>query len=312
MKSFAAKTRDALTREDDQWQDAAESRRAELTGLLMTCGTVTLAGGGAVRVALRTGHPGTSRRAVRLLRETFGVTPGLRLFRTSRLGGRTTVEIRLEGDDAAAVLRECGVSPLQTAIPKRCIRSRRSRDAFLRGAFLGSGTLADPAREYRMEFVLAGEDIADAIAHFLGTYYGTRCSVHERRSSYVVTLRGADDIVSVLSSIGAHGAILSLEDIRITKELRNRANRQANCDSGNITKIVGAADRQLAAILKIERTIGLDALPDTLREIAIERKLHADISLEALGAMLDPPVGKSGVHHRLSRIEALARSISKE
>ena len=103
-----------------------------------------------------------------------------------------------------------------------------------------------------------------------------------------------------------------MENVRILRQARNEANRAANCDAANIAKMLGAADRHMQAIALLERTLGLDALPDTLREIAVERKLHPDASLEALGQMLEPPVGKSGVYHRLRRLEALARSIAKK
>lgn len=313
MKSFAAQVRDALTRGEEQRDDSTrDSRRAELTGLALTCGAVTLAGGGQVRLSMRTGHAGTGRWIVRLLRQEFGVTPGLRILRASRLGGRTTFEIRLEGEDARRAMEACGLSPLERDIPRHCQKSRRSRDAFLRGAFLGCGTMVDPARGYQMEFVLASGRTAGSLVKFLRQHYAVQAGMHERKGASVVYLRDSDAIMTVLSHIGAHGAILDMENVRITKDARNRANRAANCDSGNITKMLGAAEKHLEAIALIERTIGLDALPDTLREVAVERKLHADLSLEALGALLEPPVGKSGVYHRLSRIESLARSLSQQ
>lgn len=309
MKSFAAKVRDSLTRDGERAPDTTGSRRAELTGLFLACGMMTLAGGGRVRLSMRTEHAGCGRRIVRLLRKEFSVSPGLRILRASRLGGKTTFEIRLETDDAARVMKACDLSPLDLTIPRHCLKNRRSGDAFLRGMFLGCGTMNNPSKGYRLEFVVSNEKTAKSLVKFLRAHCAVQPLVHERKQTHIVYLNSGDDIITVLSSIGAYSAILELENIRITKDARNRANRAANCDSGNITKMLGAADRQLQAIDRIDQTIGLDALPDTLREIAIERRQHADISLEALGAMLEPPVGKSGVYHRLSRIEALARSI---
>lgn len=311
MKSFAAQVRDALTREGARDASSKMSRLAELTGILLTTGVMTLTGGGNVRLSMRTVHAGTGRRAVQLLRQAFSVMPDLRILRASRFGGRTAFEIRLEGDAARRVVQALGLSPLEHAIPRHCLQSRRSRDAFLKGAFLGCGTVMDPTHGYSLEFELSGERMAHSFARFLQAHYTCRAALHTRRASQVVYVRGMDDIIAILSCIGAHGAILEFENIRITKDARNRANRAANCDSGNITKMIGAADRQLQAIALIERTIGLDALPRTLREVALERRQHADVSLEALGTMLEPPVGKSGVNHRLSRIEALARSIAQ-
>lgn len=309
MKSFATRVRDALTRGEEQRPDTRDSRRAELTGLALTCGTMTLAGGGNIRLGMRTTHAGTGRHIVRLLRREFSIKPGLRILRASRLGGRTTFEIRLEGEDAKAVMAACDLSLMEQDIPRHCHKSRRSRDAFLRGAFLGCGRVNNPERGYQMEFAVTSGRMATSLSRFLHQHYDLTAGIHERKGTHVVYLHDSDAIITVLACVGAHGAILEFENVRITKDARNRANRAANCDSGNITKILGAAEKQLEAIEVIERTIGLEALPDTLREVALERKLYADLALEALGAQLDPPVGKSGVHHRLKRLEALARSL---
>lgn len=309
MKSFTARVRDAMARDTERTPETTGARRAELSGLALSCGSIALSGRGTVRLAMRTEHAGIGRRIVRLLRKEFSVIPGLRTLSASRLGGRTTFEIYLEGQDAARVMNACGLSPLDMSIPKHCLKTRRSRDAFLRGVFLGCATLTDPSHGYALEFLLANEPFAQALARFLHTHFQVRASVYARKQTFVVYLKASEEIMLILSAIGAHGAILEIENVRITKDARNRANRATNCDNGNISKILSAADRQLQAIRKIERTIGLDALPDTLREIAIERMRHADVSLEVLGSMLEPPVGKSGVHHRLARLEAIAQSI---
>lgn len=310
MKPFAVRTRDALTRGEDP-AGSRDARVAGLTGLYSGAGLITLTGGGGMRLTFRTAHAGTGRWAVRLLRSVFGIRPGLRIIRQTQLGGRIAIEVVVGGDAAARVTSTLGLSPLRPQIPKAALKTRRSRDAFLRGLFLACGTLADPEKGYQMEFRLDDARIGEAVRRFLGAFYGVAAGLHVRRDAAVVYLRKADDITRLLSAIGAHSAILALEDARITRDARGRANRAANCDSGNITKMLGASGRQLDAIALIERTIGLDALPATLREVAMERRLNADASLEALGALLDPPVGKSGVHHRLRRIQALADSIAE-
>lgn len=312
MKSFAARTRDALTREDSIRPIRDCCRLAELSGFALACGTVSLVGGGGFRLSMRTENAGTARWAVKRLRGAFAVTPGLRIAHASRLGGRNTFEIRLEQQDAEKVLKALGLSPLDMKIPRHCMTKKCCQSAFLRGVFLGCGVLQDPERGYRMEFVFACGETARALSRFLQAFHGIHAGVSERKGAFVAYVKDADSIVFILSRIGAHSALLELENVRITKEARNRANRAANCDAANITKMLGAADRHMKAIDRIERTIGLSALPDTLREVAVERKKHADISLEELGALLDPKVGKSGVYHRLSRIEAIARSIERQ
>lgn len=136
----------------------------------------------------------------------------------------------------------------------------------------------------------ADERTAQSLARFLQAFYALRAGVNARKGSWVVYLKGGEAILSVLSLIGANAAILEMENVRILRQARNEANRAANCDAANIAKMLGAADRHMQAIALLERTLGLDALPDTLREIAVERKLHPDASLEALG----PDVGTAG------------------
>ncbi len=312
VKSFAARARDALTREDGPRQKKACCRYAELSGYLLSNATFTLIGGHGIGLTLRTEHPGTARWVVKHLREEYLVMPVIRIVKAGRLGGRTTFEMRMEQSDAQTVMQASGLFAVGREIPRACLTRKCCRAALLRGFFLGCGTLSDPERGYRLEFVLPEETLAQALIRFLHAFYAIRARLTPRKDAAVVYVADSEDVIQILSLIGAHGAVLEMENMRILRDARNRANRAANCDTANITKMLGAADRQNRAIEVIERTIGLNALPDALREIAEERARHADASLEELGAMLEPPVGKSGVYHRLRRIEAIARSIEQQ
>ena len=312
MKSFAGKVRDSLTREDVLKGEKPCCRRAELTGFSLSSGAFSLLGGGNMRMTLRTEHAGAARRMVRILRADSGVTPVLRAATASRLGGRTTFEIRLEQAEAVSVMRGLALSPLSRAVPRHCLLKKCCRSAFLRGVFLGCGTIADPESGYQLEWVLSDEGMAQSISRLLQAFYGLKPGVASRKGAWVVYVKESDGIISVLSLIGAYGAILEMENVRILREARNKANRAVNCDAANIAKMLGASDRQIQAIAVVERAIGIQALPESLRQIALERRQHPDASLEELGALLDPPVGKSGVHHRLRRIEAIAQALSNE
>lgn len=311
MKSFAAKTKDALAREYAFEREKRCCQLAELTGLALSCGTVTLAGGEGAGLTMRTEHAGVARYIVKLLRTAFALTPAIRMVHASRLGGKTTYEICLGPGEAEGVIRLSGLTPFERKIPRHCHTRRCCRNAFLRGVFLGCGTITAPERGYQMEFIFAGEETGQALARFLQTSYTLRAGVVNRKGSWAVYVKDGDGVVTILSAIGAHAAIFTLENVRIVRDARNRANRAANCDTANISKMLSASERQLQAIEIIERTIGLDALPQTLREVADIRRAHADASLEELGAMLDTPVGKSGIYHRLQRVEAIARSIEQ-
>lgn len=311
MKSFATGVRDALVREDSLRVDRSCCNIASLSGFVLGAGTLSLLGGGRLRLAMRFEHPGTVRLVVSRLRALLSVMPGIRMLAANKLGGRRSFEIRIEGEDARRALSLLHIKALGMPIPRHCAVKKCCREAFLRAMFLASGTIADPARSYQMEFVLSNEGTAEALRDHIAAFYAIRTSVVERRSQHVVYSKDADSIISLLSVMGATVAIFAMEDARILRDARNRANRAANCDAGNITKMLSASMRQQQAIEKIERTIGIDALPESLRAVAIERRLNPDISLEEIGERLSPPIGKSGVHHRLRRVEAISQSIEE-
>lgn len=136
--------------------------------------------------------------------------------------------------------------------------------------------------------------------------FAVDAKIVERKRHYVVYLKEGAQIVDMLNVMGAHVALMDLENVRILKEMRNSVNRKVNCETANITKTVSAAVRQVEDIQWIEQTRGLGSLPDSLREIAEVRLEHPDMPLKDLGQLLDPPLGKSGVNHRLRRISEIA------
>ncbi|MDR1600645.1 MAG: DNA-binding protein WhiA [Oscillospiraceae bacterium] len=219
------------------------------------------------------------------------------------------------GDDALRLLTVCGllgdqgwfaVSDVERPSPgaKPCCRA-----AFLRGSFLGGGSAADPAKEYHMEFVSSDERLAEI---WMGLLEGLRLEprVVPRKNQRVVYLKEADQIALLLTVIGAPASRLAVEDARILKGMRNQVNRAANCDLANLDKAVDASSRHIRAIETIARTAGLGALPDALRETAQARLDHPELPLAELGRTLAPGVGKSGMNHRLRKIERLAETLS--
>jgi len=125
----------------------------------------------------------------------------------------------------------------------------------------------------------------------------------------VVYLKGSEDIIKLLNLMGAHGALLNFENVRIYKDVRNQVNRLVNCETANLNKTVNAAVRQVEDIRLIDRVIGLAKLPDNLRIIAEHRLTYPDISLKELGEMVKPKIGKSGVNHRMRRVQRIAEKI---
>ncbi len=180
--------------------------------------------------------------------------------------------------------------------------------AFIRGAFMASGSMTDPNKGYHFEIVCRTPEQAARIQELMKEFE-TDPKVIERKSYYVVYLKEGSQIVDMLNVMEAYVSLMNLENVRILKEMRNSVNRQVNCETANISKTVNAAVKQIADIELIRDTDGLDSLPMPLREMALVRLEYPEAPLKDLGKYMDPPVGKSGINHRLRKIAALADAI---
>ena len=191
------------------------------------------------------------------------------------------------------------------------LRRTCCRRAFLRGAFLECGSVSDPERSYHLEFVCTDRDRAEALTAVLA-----RCGIEagrtRRRKNEIVYVKDSSRISDLLGMMGASVSLLEFENARIVREVRGSVNRQVNCETANINKTAGAAARQVADILFIDRTVGLGVLPKGLDETARVRLEYQEATLQELGELMDPPVGKSGVNHRLRRISAIAEKLRSD
>ena len=182
------------------------------------------------------------------------------------------------------------------------------KKAFLKGAFLAAGSVSDPNSSYHLEIVSKDEEAADILIDILhGFSLGAKKVL--RKEKTVVYLKEAEDIASVLALMGADSSYLVFESGRVMKEMNGNINRRVNCETANIEKTVNASVKQVSAIRRIESTRGLSHLPKSLCEIAELRLLHPELSLEELGKMCTPVIGKSGVNHRLRRLVEIAEAI---
>lgn len=185
------------------------------------------------------------------------------------------------------------------------------RRAYLRGMYLAIGSMSDPQRGYHMEFVCAGEAQAAQLKEILKDFE-IHAGETTRKGKQVVYIKESESISEVLNIIGAHQALMEMENLRIVKDLRSAVNRRVNCDTANIQKMLGAAARQIADIRYLQEHGGLDKLPEPLRQMAEVRLQNPDASLKDIGELLDPPVGKSGVNHRLRKLSELAEERRSE
>lgn len=184
------------------------------------------------------------------------------------------------------------------------------RRAFLRGSFLCLGSMSNPVKSYHLEYVCSSRAQAQQIADIIGTFQ-IDARITERKNHFVVYIKEGEAIVDLLNIIGAHISLMDLENLRIVKEVRSSVNRRVNCETANISKTINAASRQMEDILYLRDHYGLNRLPEHLKEMAIVRLEHEDASLKELGEYLDPPVGKSGVNHRLRKLKELVEELRK-
>ena len=177
--------------------------------------------------------------------------------------------------------------------------------AYIRGAFLAAGSISDPNKSYHFEVVCRTLEQAEQLQEVIN-YFNMDAKIVERKKHYVVYLKEGSQIVDILNVMEAHIALMNLENVRILKEMRNSVNRKVNCETANISKTVNAAVKQLEDIMYVRDNMGLETLPDNLREIALLRLEYPEAPLKELGTYLNPPVGKSGVNHRLRKISSIA------
>lgn len=183
--------------------------------------------------------------------------------------------------------------------------------AFVAGAFLSCGSVAEPIKEYHLEFVVPYFDLMNDLLNVL-TSLGFNAKSTERKGTYVIYLKGSEDIEDLITFMGATMSSIDLMNVKIYKDVRNKANRIANCDAANIERTLKASEKQIEDIEYIVNTEGLESLTPELRNMAELRLENPDVSLKELGEMLDKPVGRSGANHRLKKLMEIAERIREE
>lgn len=308
--SFSSKTKNELTRmigEDKCCQIA------ELSALIKMSGTMSLSGFKRIDLTVVTENPAIARRVFSLLKKVFAISSEIHVKQNKNLKKTNTYLIQIP--DATELLGQLGILEtedslfgIREGISEAVVKKECCKRAYIRGAFLGGGSLSDPEKGYHAELVTHQEGFANALVELLSTYE-IAGKVIERKNQYVVYLKEGDQIVDLLNVIGAHSTLLEFENIRIIKQMRNDVNRIVNCETANMNKTIDASYRQVEDIKYIMSTVGLSYLPENLRELAEIRLENTEISLKEIGEMLTPPVGKSGVNHRFRKIEQLAAEL---
>ena len=310
--SFSSRVKEELSR---RIPDARHCRIAEISAILGMCGSVGIHED-SYHIRIYTENVTVARKLFLLLKETFGIR-GEILIRQSHTPGRSRAYVVLirDAENVKRILEACKmidrdgeIGENYSTVRTYILRQDCCRRAFIRGAFLASGSMSDPDRFYHLELVCQNEERAMQLQSILATF-GLDAKTVVRKKYYVVYIKEGNQIVELLGLMGADSALMELENIRIVKEMRNSVNRKVNCETANLNKTVSAALRQVADIEYIRDTKGLDFLSPQLEEMARVRLEAPEASLLELGSMLETPVGKSGVNHRLRKISEIADAL---
>jgi DNA-binding protein WhiA len=289
---------------------------SELAAIIRMSGTIQISGMKNINLRFTTENAAIARRIFSILKIIYDTEVEVMVRRNKQLKKNNNYLIVVNNkdiskrilEDVGFVRGESSVFNPDYTIPEELIKNRCCRRSYVRGAFLGGGSITNPEKTYHLEFVTSKEEHAKGLSDVINSF-GLNSKIVIRKENYVIYIKEGEQIVDLLNIIGAHQALLKLEDIRVLKNVRNNINRLVNCETANLGKTIDASMRQVANIKYIKNTIGLNKLPNNLREIAELRLQYNDASLKELGMMLNPPVGKSGVNHRFRKIDQLAEEL---
>lgn len=297
---------------------------AEITGFLRVAGSLRLVGGGKFTIVASTENPAIARHYKTLIREYFGSNAGIEVG-NSQVPGKARGSYRYRyslvirpDEKSLQILRETGMilikegnDFLSDGIYQPIIRNKCCKKAYLRGLFLGVGTMSDPRKSYHLEFVLNSSQVAQDLKRLIGSFVDLSAGLIERGEEHVVYMKRAEYISDMLGIMGANEAMLEFENIRIGRGLRREVNRISNCDNANVDRTLSAAEQQIKYIELIDAKLGLDNLDPVLRETAQLRLELPGASLTDIGEALKPPIKKPGVSKRFAKLKEIAESLDK-
>ncbi len=297
-----------------QYGEARHCSLAELAALLSFGGSISTGGKGDC-LKLQTESLVVARKYFTLIRKTFNISIDISV-RSNSHGGKNRIYTLLITDPAmitrilqATKLSQENLSEGEIGRASQLlVQNACCKRAFIRGAFLISGSMSNPKKSYHLEIVVNDSEKAEQLKCMIQSF-SIDAKIVTRKKNYVVYIKEGSQIVDLLNVMEAHVALMNLENVRILKDMRNQVNRQVNCEAANINKTVVAASKQIEDIIYIRDHVGFGDLAEGLEDMAKLRIQYPDASLKELGAMLTPPIGKSGVNHRLRKLSMIAEGI---
>ena len=308
--SFSSKVKEELSKECNSPRHCCI---AETAAIISMCGKVIFDEKDRVRIEIHTENVTVARKYFTLLKKTYNINTDISIRHSSSLNKNRSYVLSVNDDETARkILMTCrlmkpfGVIEEDFSISDSLIIQRECcKRAFIRGAFLAAGSVSDPVKTYHFEIVCLSEAKAKQLQMIMETF-NINARVIKRRKYFVVYVKDSSQVVDLLNIMGAYNAFMDMENVRIVKDMRNNVNRKVNCETANINKTVSAAVKQIEDIRFIQMSSAFDELPESLQEMAELRVRYPEATLAELGQLLDTPVGKSGVNHRLKKISLFA------
>ena len=308
--SFSSKVKEELSKECNSPRHCCI---AETAAIISMCGKVIFDEKDHVRIEIHTENVTVARKYFTLLKKTYNINTDISIRHSSSLNKNRSYVLSVNDDETARkILMTCrlmkpfGVIEEDFSISDSLIIQRECcKRAFIRGAFLAAGSVSDPVKTYHFEIVCLSEAKAKQLQMIMETF-NINARVIKRRKYFVVYVKDSSQVVDLLNIMGAYNALMDMENVRIVKDMRNNVNRKVNCETANINKTVSAAVKQIEDIRFIQMSSAFDELPESLQEMAELRVRYPEATRAELGQLLDTPVGKSGVNHRLKKISLFA------
>lgn len=306
--SFAARTKKELT----MIESASCCEKAELSALMRMNGSVQLFSNRKIILDISTENAAIARRIYTLVKTSLQVYMELLVRKKMHLKKNNVYIVRIS-TRVQEILRDLYIVSegffFTEGINKQIIKNNCCKRAYLRGVFMAGGSISNPeSSSYHLEIPSMYEEHCRALVE-LANEFQLNARFIERKKGFVLYIKEGEKIIEFLNIIGAHQALFKFEDVRIIRDMRNSVNRIVNCETANLNKTIGAAVKQIENIRFIEKRMGLDKLPNKLREVVEIRLAHPDMSLKEVGELLKGKVSKSGVNHRLRKINALAERL---
>lgn len=290
---------------------------AEFAAIMAFCGKVRRRAGGLMGLELTTENEVVRRKVVELAIKAFSASE--ESFKVEYEGkNNRIIHIFINDEKLIAkilmAIKWCDdnftvVEPV--FVNHRIIQKECCKRAFIRGAFLAAGSISDPNKSYHYEIVCEYEEDAVQMQELL-KFFNLDAKIIQRKRNYITYIKEGNNITDVLNIMGAFVSQMKLYNVMILKGMRNDVNRKVNCETANLNKTIEAAVKQIRDIEYVRDTVGLESLSDGLREVAEIRLKNPDMKLKDIGELLNPPVGKSGVNHRLRKISELAQKLRIE